>query len=91
MSKEHGDSPSDSPTLLGLAKSTVAGDHSAEKLAFTIRRINGYFPTLHLDDFGDDNLQWYIAQYFKCSALVSSLTHSTISSNQPTQAIKNVC
>jgi hypothetical protein len=65
MSKEHGDSPSDSPTILGPAKSTVAGDHSAERLLTIFQRMNGYLLTLHPDDYVGDNLQWYIACFLE--------------------------
>ena len=71
MSKEHGDSSSGSLTILGPAKSTVAGDHSAERLASIFCRMNGFLCTLHHDDFVGDNLQRYIARYWKF--VVSSL------------------
>ncbi len=88
MSKEHGDSSSDSPTILGPAKSTVAGDHSAERLASIFQRMNGYLPTLHSDKFVGNNLQWYIAQYLKwlCPrSHPSSLIQWWAQTNQPKQ------
>ncbi len=57
MSKEHGDSSSDSITILGPAKFTVARYHSAEKLASIYYKMNGFLPTFHLDDFVGGNLQ----------------------------------
>ncbi len=61
MTKEHGDLSSGSLTILGPAKSTVAGDQFDEKLASIFRRMNGILSTLHCADFVGNNLQWYIA------------------------------
>ncbi len=66
MSNEHGDSSYGFHTILSPDKSTVAGDHSAERLASIFQRMSGFVPTLHHDSFGGNNLQWNIARYLKC-------------------------
>ncbi len=90
MSKEHGDSSSDSPTILGPAKSTVAGDRSAERLASIFQRMNEYVPTLCPYDFVGCNLQWYIARYLKwlCTRLIP---HSFNDELKPTNPSNKKC
>jgi hypothetical protein len=90
MSKEHGDSSSGSLPILGPSKSTVAGDHSAERLASIFRRMKGFLPTLHHDDFVGDNLQWYIARYLKwlCTRLIP---HSFNDELEPTNPRNKKC
>jgi len=90
MSKEHGDSSSGSLTILGPAKPTVAGDHSAERLASIFHRMNGFLCTLHHDDFVGDNLQWYIAWYLKwlCTHLIP---HSFNDELEPTNPRNKKC
>ena len=90
MTKEHGDSSYGSLTILGPAKSSVAGDHSAERLASIVCRMNGFLCTLHHDDFVGDNLQWYIARYLKwlCTHLIP---HSFNDELEPTNPRNKKC
>jgi hypothetical protein len=90
MSKDHGDLLSGPPPTLGPAKSTVAGDHSAERLAFIFQRMSGFVPTLHHNHFVGDNLQWYIARYLKwlCTCLIP---HSFNDDLQPSKMSNKKC
>ena len=85
MSNKLGDSSSGSPTILGPAKSTVAGDHSAERLASIFHRMNGFSPTLQHDDFVGDNLQWYIARHLDwlCTYLIPHLFNDELKPVNP--------
>ena len=85
MSKEHGDSSSGSLTILGPAQSTIAGDHSAERLASILGRMNGFLLTLHHDNFVGNNLQWYIARYLKwlCTCLIPHLFNNELKPTNP--------